>query len=92
MPQSQAITTTFLAPTNTKGARIRARSNTEYLETGYDHAMSDMENHVAGAMALARKLEIDCEWCGGATTFGYAFACRNSSIRYWSAWNSRNGN
>lgn len=56
----QAIQTKYHGPTNTKGARISARSDGGRLTVGYDHALDAEGNHKAAARLLAEKLH----WIG----------------------------
>lgn len=55
----QAIRTIKLAPTNTRGARIKATAAAGSITVAYDHSLRrDLEaNHRAAAEALARKLD-----------------------------------
>lgn len=51
-----AITTKFLAPTNTKGSRIKATCSRESITVSFDHALNSYENHQAAVDALIAKL------------------------------------
>lgn len=50
----QAITTKYLSPTNSRGARIKATNSAESVMIPWDHALDAVENHYAAAVALAR--------------------------------------
>lgn len=43
----QAITTKFVAPTNTKGSRVQVKSWLGTTYFGWDHALDGKENHIA---------------------------------------------
>lgn len=51
----QAITTRYLAPTNSRGSRIKAIAAAGSVTVPYDHALSAFENHHSAALAFARK-------------------------------------
>jgi len=51
----QAITTKYLAPTNSRGARIKATAAAGSVTVPYDHALNAFDNHHAAALAFARK-------------------------------------
>ena len=51
----QAITTKYLAPTNSRGARIKATAEAGSVTVPYDHALNAFDNHHAAAVALANK-------------------------------------
>lgn len=71
---SVAILTKYLGPTNYRGARIKAYTESGITETVYwDHAKTIEENHTAAAEALAEKMTWAGEWVGGGTVLGYAF-------------------
>lgn len=48
----QAITTRYLGPTNTRGARVKATCEAGTHTVPYDPALSAFENHAAAARAL----------------------------------------
>ncbi len=48
----QAIKTTYLSPTNTKGTRIRATVFGASKTVGYDYSLEIEANHIAAAKAL----------------------------------------
>ena len=73
------ITTKYLGPTDTRGARIKATSpGGRTAVYSWNHAGGETENHATAAAALASKVY---DWpaesfrlCGGCTTDGrYAF-------------------
>lgn len=51
----QAIMTKYVAPTNTKGARIKAEASAGSLFTNYNEDLSIEENHRKAAYLLAKK-------------------------------------
>ena len=70
-----AIETYFIAPTNTRGARIKARvmegtregRPARSLTLDWDHAKNPQANHRDAAYALAQSLGWTGSWfCGGA--------------------------
>jgi hypothetical protein len=54
----QTIITKYHGPTNTKGARITAKSNAGTVSIGYPHEMNEREAHCEAACALMKKLGI----------------------------------
>lgn len=70
-----AIETYFMAPTNTRGSRIKARvmegrtadgGPARSLTLPWNHALGPQANHRDAAEALARKLGWSGDWnCGG---------------------------
>lgn len=71
----QAITTKYIGPSNTKGARIKATCGGQSLTLGYRHDLSGSGVHAVAAMALARKLGFDKSpsWTWGEIDGGYVF-------------------
>jgi len=49
----QAITTKYLAPTNSSGARIKATAAAGSITIPWDHALDACANHYAAARQLA---------------------------------------
>ena len=74
----QAIETRFLCPTNTRGARIKAITESGLSVTvHYDHELSGSDAHWPAALALATKLGWHGEWVAcsvDSATRGYVFA------------------
>jgi hypothetical protein len=71
-----AILTKYLGPTNFRGARVKAYTETKLSVTvHWDHALNPEENHRVAAMALVAKMCWTGRWVGGATEQGYAFVC-----------------
>ena len=52
----QAIVTKFLAPTNHKGARIKATAAAGSVTIDFNYAVGDFVNHFLAAEALLKKL------------------------------------
>ena len=70
----QTITTKFIQPTNSHGARIKATSSSGISMTcTYEYAMSSEENHEEVAMRLAERLEWDYDFAVGDTPTGFVF-------------------
>lgn len=70
----QTITTKFIGPTSTRGARIKATScSGQTLTISYDHALNSDCAHSQAAMALAKKLNWAGKYVVGSTVFGYVF-------------------
>lgn len=74
-----AIETYFIAPTNVRGARIKARVMEGRTSTGaparsltlaWDHALSLVTNHQLAAKALATRLGWPGEWIEGGGADG----------------------
>lgn len=69
----QAITTKYLGPTDTRGARIKATCDAGSLTVPYDHALDAPGNHREAAKALAVRLNWPGRYAGGGTKEGYVF-------------------
>lgn len=71
------IRTKYLAPTNTRGARIKAALaaswGTETLTLPYDYSALGGTNHTRAAQALADKLRLLGKWYRFADVNGYVF-------------------
>ena len=52
---AQAILVKYLAPTNTKGARLKAEAWFGTITVPYDHAQGPTANHERAAYALCEK-------------------------------------
>ena len=75
---SVAIESKFIAPTNTKGDRIRVRA----LSAGgkskmysYDYGMNDIENHESAIGMFLHEQEWFGEWRVGGTSTGAVAVC-----------------
>ena len=55
----QAITTKYIGPTNSRGARVKATCDAGTITISWDHALNTEGNHDAAALALVRKLGWD---------------------------------
>lgn len=63
----QSIITYFIAPTNYRGSRIKAKAaGGSSVTLEWDHAMNPAGNHRAAAKALADKLEWSGEFVAGS--------------------------
>ena len=70
----QAIVTKFLAPTNSRGSRVKAVCEAGNYIMPWQHALNVEDNHKLAARHLARKLEWHGKWHGGAPAgSGYVF-------------------
>ena len=70
----QAIQTRYLAPTNTRGARIKAWAAAGSITIGYPYELSSQACHRKAAEALAAKFQWESELLGGQLENGdYAF-------------------
>jgi hypothetical protein len=71
----QAIQTRYLAPTNVRGARIKATALAGSLTVGYDYALNSDANHAAAAQALIARLGWTGTFAqgGNAAGTGYVF-------------------
>lgn len=69
----QAITTKFLGPTNTRGARVKAFAckARPSITIPWEHALSSEENHRFAAQLLADKLNWTGTLQAGAITAGF---------------------
>lgn len=52
----QAIKTTYYGPTNTKGARVRAKCGAKTLWINWDYGVGVTENHSNAAKSLSKSL------------------------------------
>ena len=52
----QAITTKFLAPTNCRGARVKATCEGGSITLDWDYALNTDQNHVVACEALQAKM------------------------------------
>lgn len=69
----QAIVTKVIGPTDTKDKRITARCGAGAITVGWNHALSDAENHIAARKALQFKLAKGCPnntWLADMATGG----------------------
>ena len=86
----QAIETRYLAPTNSKGGRIKATAWAGSKIVPYDHALSIEGNHRAAAMALAAKLgwhthaPAEC-WATGGNAKGDGYLHVDTGVDLWEA-------
>jgi hypothetical protein len=67
----QAITTKYLAPTNSRGARVKATAAAGSITIPWDHALDPCANHYAAALALTDRME----WKDGEFHRPHAFGC-----------------
>ncbi len=80
----QAIITKYIAPSNTKGGRIKATAAAGSVTIPYPHEVSGIEgSHAVAALALANKMGWDGEWIQGGSpdSNGYVFVCLERTWR-----------
>lgn len=79
---TNAIKTQYLAPTNTKGARIKATygaTSNHHVTVPYDHKMASLANHAYALRAL-----IVCMGTSGHAKFNPGwFECGNQRGYFW---------
>lgn len=75
-----AITTKYLSPTNSRGARIKAfTSNGHQLTIGYPYDLNSTEAHAKAAVNLARRMGWTYgKLVSGGTKDGYVFVFTQS--------------
>lgn len=67
----QSIHTRYIGPTDSRGARVKARTSSGLsLTLSCDDALGTDENHKAAAQALAVKLGWNGHWVAGAAPDG----------------------
>lgn len=66
----QAIVTSFLNPTETKGARVKARSESGSMIIPWDHELSLHQNHEAACLALLQRKGWTGDYVGAILPFG----------------------
>lgn len=68
----QAITTKYLAPTATRGGRVKATAAVGSVTIPWDHALDTVANHHAAACELARRWD----WTDATGAIrAHAFGC-----------------
>ena len=78
----QAIQTRYLAPTNTRGARIKAWAQAGSITIPYPHELSGQAVHRAAALALDEKYGWKRQYLGGQLPNGdYAFVADHNFSR-----------
>jgi hypothetical protein len=71
---NQAITTKYHGPTDTRGARISATSESGIkVFIPYPHELRSEEGHIKAMRALCSKLKWVGKYVGGAVKNGYVF-------------------
>lgn len=74
----QAIQTRYLAPTNSRGSRIKAWASAGSITIAYPHELSGQACHRKAAEALANKFQWETNLLGGQLENGdYAFVWAN---------------
>jgi hypothetical protein len=80
----QAITTRFIGPTNSRGARYKATCEAGSITLGCDYALDSEGNHIRAAQSLIARLgwfhdgargDRYGDWFHGGTPGGYVFVC-----------------
>jgi hypothetical protein len=79
----QAIVTKYFGPTNSRGARIRAKCRAATKYYPYRHELSAEENHEDAAWKLKTKMNWDGRLDGGAMPdgTGYCFVFRETVVQ-----------
>jgi hypothetical protein len=79
-----AIETKYLAPTNSRGSRIKAFTcNGHSVSISYDYSLSNERLHFEAVKALVAKHKLDWDISNmvyGGTKGGYVFCFSNSTI------------
>lgn len=74
----QTITTKYLAPTNTLGARIKATTSSGSSKTiSYPYELSGSECHIKALRELNKQLDWSGDMTYSSTDTGYIFAFVN---------------
>lgn len=73
----KAIETTYIGPTNHKGAKVRATDGDNRATVDWDYNLEPDENHRRAALALADKLAWFGSWQGGHTKRGMIWCFRD---------------
>jgi hypothetical protein len=80
-----AIQTKFLAPTNNRGARIKAFTSSGFNVTiSYPYASGEAASHFDAVKELVKKYKLDWnieEMTYGGTETGYAFCFACSTVK-----------
>ncbi len=66
----QAITTKYIGPTDSRGARVKATAQAGSVTLSWDHALDTDDNHLAAAKALQKKYGWTGTLCGGGLPNG----------------------
>ena len=79
----QAIKSSYLGPTNSRGGRVRATCDAGSKTTPWDHALDAPENHARAVLALCEKLGWDPRYyLGGGIGDGYVWVDARSGVPY----------
>ncbi|MBU6278593.1 MAG: hypothetical protein KGN78_05060 [Actinomycetales bacterium] len=77
----QAITTKYHGPTNTRGSRISATTESGLRHYyPYRYELNSEQNHRAAALAMAEHMGWSGTWRGGAIPCGYAFVLGDGAM------------
>lgn len=69
-----AIQTKFIPPTNSRGSRYKAYTESKRsITVGAADNLSAQDNHRAAALALCKKMNWDGDLVEGGTTTGYVY-------------------
>jgi hypothetical protein len=73
----QAIVPRYIAPTNHRGARVKATCNAGSVTIPYPYELSGAEPHAVAVRALLEKLQWSGAWVAGGMPngAGYVFVC-----------------
>jgi hypothetical protein len=80
-----AIQTKFIAPTNTRGARIKAYTSSGFSATiSYPHASGSESSHFEAVKEMIKKHQLDWDLSGmtfGGVENGYVFCFPHSIVK-----------
>ena len=77
----QAIVTKYHGPTNARGSRISATTESGLRHYyPYRYELNTEENHRAAALAMAEHMGWAGAWRGGAIPQGYAFVLNDGAL------------
>ena len=79
----QAITTSYLGPTNSRGSRCKAKCSAGTATIQWDSAKSSEDNHCAAAQAVMDKFDWHGKYVSGHTDKGMCFVC--VAYHFWCA-------
>jgi len=89
----QAISTKFLGPTDSRGARVKAACEAGSLTAPWDYSLGIEANHAHAARDLAMKLGWAGHWYGGGLSgAGFVFVMAAKGMSDFAIWNDGAGN
>ena len=80
----QAIETRYLGPTDMRGSRVKATTESgRTLTLDWDSALSSEANHTQCARMLAEQMEGGREWYRAGVKHGFVFVRADAHERAW---------